>query len=70
MLKKPRKQAEFEPGIMHSLHLSTQSVLHTEYRYILVIHYFLFTMAAVTLYLAGAGIRQSWYWARGIYHKR
>ena len=34
----------------------TQSALHTEYRYILSIHYFLFILAAVTLYCVGAGI--------------
>lgn len=28
----------------------TQSALHTEYRYVLVIHFFLFVLAAVTLY--------------------
>ena len=28
----------------------TQSVLHTEYRYVLVIHYFLFVLAAVAIY--------------------
>lgn len=28
----------------------TQSVLHTEYRYVLVIHYFLFVIAAVAIY--------------------
>ena len=37
----------------------TQSALHTEYRYILSIHYFLFIMAAVTLYCAGAIIGQT-----------
>ena len=36
----------------------TQSALHTEYRYILSIHYFLFIMAAVTLYCMGAIINQ------------
>lgn len=30
-----------------------QSVLHTEYRYILPIHYFLLTLAAIALFLAG-----------------
>jgi hypothetical protein len=35
-------------------YLCTQSALHTEYRYILSIHYFLFIMAAVTLYCVGA----------------
>src|SRR5204862_6981897 len=39
--------------------LLMQSPLHTEYRYILAIHYFLFTMAAVTIYYAGTGIGRS-----------
>jgi hypothetical protein len=34
-------------------YLCLQSVLHTEYRYILAIHYFLFVLAAVTIYFAG-----------------
>jgi len=33
--------------------LCCQSVLHTEYRYILAIHYFLFVIAAATIYVAG-----------------
>ncbi len=37
----------------------TQSALHTEYRYIILIHYFLFIMAAVTLYCLGAIIGQT-----------
>ena len=35
-------------------YLCVQSAFHTEYRYILAIHYFLFVMAAMTLYFAGA----------------
>jgi hypothetical protein len=35
-------------------YLSVQSAFHTEYRYILAVHYFLFVLAAVTLYLVGA----------------
>jgi 4-amino-4-deoxy-L-arabinose transferase-like glycosyltransferase len=31
-------------------YFSTQSALHTEYRYVLVIHYFLFVLAAVGIY--------------------
>ena len=34
----------------------TQSALHTEYRYVLVIHYFLFVLAAVALYKIGSKI--------------
>jgi hypothetical protein len=40
-----------------------QSAFHTEYRYILAIHYFLFIIAAVTLYCTGAAIRESSLWA-------
>jgi hypothetical protein len=38
-------------------YLCFQSILHTEYRYALAIHYFLFIFAAVTVHLAGAMIR-------------
>ena len=31
-------------------YFATQSALHTEYRYVLVIHYFLFVLAAAALY--------------------
>ena len=37
----------------------TQSALHTEYRYVLVIHYFLFVLAAVAVYSIACRIRQS-----------
>lgn len=44
-------------------YLLVQSAFHTEYRYILAIHYFLFVMAAVTFYcaaiLAGYGARRA-----------
>lgn len=35
-------------------YLCIQSAFHTEYRYILAIHYFLFILSAVTLYVTGA----------------
>ena len=35
-------------------YICVQSALSTEYRYILAIHYFLFIIAAVTFYCAGA----------------
>lgn len=38
--------------------LCVQSILHTEYRYVLAVHYFLFTLAAVTLYWAGKMLRR------------
>jgi hypothetical protein len=47
-------------------YLCAQSSLHTEYRYILGIHYFLFVIAAVTLYYAGVAIRQSAHWSYGL----
>jgi Dolichyl-phosphate-mannose-protein mannosyltransferase len=40
-------------------YLLVQSALHTEYRYILPIHYFLFVMAAVPLSCLGAAIAQA-----------
>jgi hypothetical protein len=35
-----------------------QSAFHTEYRYIIAIHYFLFVMAAVAIYVLGMMIWQ------------
>ena len=40
-------------------YLLTQSFFHTEYRYILAIHYFLFVIAAVSLYVAGKAAWQA-----------
>jgi hypothetical protein len=45
-------------------YLCVQSAFHTEYRYILAIHYFLFVSAAVALYLAGAAV---WAGARRLF---
>ena len=39
-------------------YLMIQSAFHTEYRYILAIHYFLFVMAAVTFYCAALLVKQ------------
>jgi urea transporter len=36
----------------------TQSALHTEYRYVLVIHYFLFVLAALGVYKVVQAIKQ------------
>jgi hypothetical protein len=36
----------------------TQSALHTEYRYVLVIHYFLFVLAAVATYTIASSLRR------------
>ena len=38
-------------------YICVQSMLSTEYRYILAIHYFLFVMAAVTVYCGAVGFR-------------
>jgi hypothetical protein len=40
-------------------YLLVQSALHTEYRYILAIHYFLFMIAAITIYCAGLGLARA-----------
>jgi hypothetical protein len=40
-------------------YLLAQSALHTEYRYILAIHYFLFLIAAVAIYCAGLGLARA-----------
>ena len=37
-----------------------QSVLHTEYRYVLTIHYFLFVIAAVAILRIGCVVRNNW----------
>jgi 4-amino-4-deoxy-L-arabinose transferase-like glycosyltransferase len=42
----------------------TQSALHTEYRYVLVIHYFLFVLAALATYTVGCRITAAWKAAR------
>lgn len=40
-------------------YLLVQSPLHTEYRYILAIHYFVFMMAAAAIYVVGAALSQT-----------
>jgi len=45
-------------------YFATQSALHTEYRYVLVIHYFLFVLAAVGIYTIGCKIAAAWKAAR------
>lgn len=50
--------------IVPAYYLLVQSALHTEYRYILGMHYFLFVFAAVTLFCAGTAIRQGALWAK------
>jgi hypothetical protein len=41
-------------------YLCAQSALHTEYRYVLAVHYFLFVAAAAALYHAGLFARDVW----------
>jgi hypothetical protein len=45
-------------------YLCFQSILHTEYRYILAIHYFLFIMTAVTIYCGGAAVKEITMWLK------
>lgn len=42
--------------LVPAYYMCIQSAFHTEYRYILAIHYFLFILAAVTFYIAGAAV--------------
>jgi 4-amino-4-deoxy-L-arabinose transferase-like glycosyltransferase len=41
-------------------YLCVQSALHTEYRYVLAVHYFLFVLAAAALYHIGLFARRRW----------
>lgn len=41
-------------------YLCVQSALHTEYRYVLAVQYFLFVLAAATLYHGGLFARRKW----------
>jgi hypothetical protein len=51
-------------------YLLAQSFFHTEYRYILAIHYFLFVFAAVTPYVAGKALWQIAGLARARYSRQ
>ena len=44
--------------VVPAYYLLVQSALHTEYRYILAMHYFLLAIAAVTLGGVGVAIKQ------------
>jgi len=45
--------------VVPAYYLLVQSAFHTEYRYILAIHYFLFVLAAATLYVAGGLVKDA-----------
>jgi len=45
--------------VVPAYYLLVQSALHTEYRYVLAMHYFLPAIAAVTLGCVGAAIKQA-----------
>jgi hypothetical protein len=49
--------------VVPAYYLCVQSALHTEYRYVLAIHYFLFILVAVALYHAGGYL---WVWLQKI----
>jgi hypothetical protein len=51
-------------------YLSLHSAFHTEYRYILAIHYFLFVMAATALFCFGTALWQGLGWAVRVSRKR
>jgi hypothetical protein len=47
--------------IVPCYYFCSQSALHTEYRYVLVIHYFLFVLAAVAIYSITCRIKRMFY---------
>ena len=47
-------------GAVPLYYLCVQSALHTEYRYVLAVHYFLFAAAALALHRAGLAARRVW----------
>ncbi|MBD0371905.1 MAG: glycosyltransferase family 39 protein [Pyrinomonadaceae bacterium] len=44
--------------VVPAYYLSIQSATHTEYRYVLSLHYFLFALAAVFIYMSGKYLRR------------
>jgi hypothetical protein len=46
--------------VVPAYYLSVQSALHTEYRYVLAVHYFLFVLVAVALHSAGSMLWGVW----------
>src|SRR2546430_5115008 len=60
MIRRPPRSTLFPyTTLFRSYYLLVQSALHTEYRYILAIHYFLLVMAALTLYCFGSALAQA-----------
>jgi hypothetical protein len=53
LIRARRRRALVLLLVVPAYYLVIQSALHTEYRYVLAIHHFLFILAAVTLYHAG-----------------
>ncbi len=53
LLRAGRRRALVLLLVVPVYYMCVQSALHTEYRYVLAIHYFLFTLAACALYRAG-----------------
>ena len=45
--------------VVPAYYICVQSALHTEYRYVLALHYFLFVLVAVALYRAGGYLRMA-----------
>jgi hypothetical protein len=65
-----RKRALLMLLVVPAYYLVVQSVFHTEYRYILAIHYFLFIMAGVALYCAGRLISRGATWGKRVITQR
>jgi hypothetical protein len=54
LIRARRRRALVLLLVVPAYYLAVQSALHTEYRYVLAIHHFLFILAAVALTSAGA----------------
>ncbi len=58
LLRERRRRALFLLLVVPAYYLCAQSPLHTEYRYVLAVHYFLFVVAAVALQRAWLAARR------------
>lgn len=59
LIRARRREALVLLLVVPAYYLSVQSALHTEYRYVLAIHYFLFILVALALHQAGKSLWSS-----------
>jgi 4-amino-4-deoxy-L-arabinose transferase-like glycosyltransferase len=61
LLRARRRRALAALLVVPLYYLCVQSALHTEYRYVLAVHYFLFVAAAAAIHHAGLAARRVWF---------